>query len=115
MKKIEFNRAFYIKAGLQRINSLGSTQKSTGGIYIEPLRNRRIAMQAKTSTSVARVKEFAEFVENNGDFDLAYFATHSHIRLSDELSDIIELLDAPKLSKKAIQQGLVDWLIERAI
>jgi len=122
-----FIELLFTRSGWQRIGVLGKTEKDIDMALLMPLTNERAAVQVKSNTDFKEYLDYKGKIGEMSEFNKFFFAFHS--TKNDNNSDIKKfdvevkqlesqsrnyILGNTEQANRAIQCGLIQWLIEKA-
>lgn len=107
----------FSRAGWRRVSRLGGTMKDIDLMLEQPLTGERASVQVKSAADQGVLNACIAAFEANASASRFFFVCHSP-RSALSISDIgdrpVHLWTIQHLAFAAVDQGLTDWLIERA-
>lgn len=107
------------QSGWQRVGVAGGVEKDIDLDLISPLTGERVAVQVKSSATLATWRDYRERFTDMRGFSRFYFVTHSPKLAVQQAASANEdpnfvLWGAEQLAAQAIRGGLTGWLLDKA-
>jgi len=107
------------QSGWQRSGVAGEVEKDIDLDLISPITQERVAVQVKSKANLATYNSYRTKFSDMSGFRKFYFVTHSpnaSLKSAIDNSTDAEFIfwGAEELSRQAVRNGLVGWLIDRA-
>jgi hypothetical protein len=105
----------FTRGGWRRVTPVGGSSQADSDIILEqPVTGERAFVQIKSKATQATLRDYRARFEAYPDMHRFYFACHSpNGRLTTLEDDRAEVWLAPQIAARAIEGGLVEWLMEK--
>jgi hypothetical protein len=101
------------RSGWQRVSMLGGTMPDADLIVEQPATGERALVQVKSRADQAVLRHYEE-VFRSGGYDRMFFVCHSpQGQLTQGDDRTIHVWSGPSLARRAVDAGLLSWLMER--
>ena len=104
----------FARSGWQRVGELGGSQKDTDLVIEQIATSELAAVQVKSKATNRELAKYVDGYKKSGNFDRLFFVCHTG-KLTPPDDPRIHVWTGKEVAKKAVQAGLLDWLIEMAV